>query len=69
VGGTAGAALNAANETAVAAFLAGRLAFRRIVPLCRRVLDNHEFDPNPTLEQLLAADGWAREEALRWVSC
>jgi len=66
-GGTAGAVLNAANETAVAAFLAGRLGFSRIVPACRSVLEHHDFDPNPTLAQLLAADGWARQEALRWV--
>ncbi|MCR4415045.1 MAG: 1-deoxy-D-xylulose-5-phosphate reductoisomerase [Thermoguttaceae bacterium] len=69
-GGTAGAVLNAANETAVAAFLDGTLPFRQIVPLCRGVLENHHFDPDPTLEQLLALDGWAREEATRWVcSC
>ncbi len=69
-GGTAGAVLNAANETAVAAFLGGTLPFRQIVPLCRGVLEYHHFDPDPTLEQLLALDGWAREEASRWVcSC
>jgi 1-deoxy-D-xylulose-5-phosphate reductoisomerase len=66
-GGTAGAVLNAANEMAVASFLAGRLGFSRIVPACRSVLEHHDFDPNPTLAQLLAADGWARQEALRWV--
>jgi 1-deoxy-D-xylulose-5-phosphate reductoisomerase len=67
-GGTAGAVLNAANEAAVAAFLAGELDFAEIVPACRGVLESHTFDPNPTLEQLLAIDRWAREEALRWVS-
>ncbi|MGQ9575584.1 MAG: 1-deoxy-D-xylulose-5-phosphate reductoisomerase [Thermoguttaceae bacterium] len=66
-GGTAGAVLNAANETAVAAFLAGELDFCEIVPACRSVLDSHNFDPAPTLEQLLAIDHWARQEALRWV--
>jgi 1-deoxy-D-xylulose-5-phosphate reductoisomerase len=66
-GGTAGAVLNAANETAVAAFLAGELDFTEIVPACRSVLESHQFDPNPTLEQLLELDRWAREEALRWV--
>ncbi len=66
-GGTVGAVLNAANETAVAAFLEGKLPFRCIVPLCRRVVENHHFDPNPTLERLRAVDGWAREEAARWV--
>jgi len=66
-GGTAGAVLNAANETAVAAFLAGELGFREIVPLVQNVLENHDFDPNPTLDQLMAADRWARQEASRWV--
>jgi 1-deoxy-D-xylulose-5-phosphate reductoisomerase len=66
-GGTAGAVLNGANEAAVAAFLDGRLAFHEIVPACRSVLRNHEFDPNPSLAQVLEADRWARQEVLRWV--
>ncbi|HEY2839598.1 MAG TPA: 1-deoxy-D-xylulose-5-phosphate reductoisomerase, partial [Pirellulales bacterium] len=66
-GGTTGAVLNAANEAAVAGFLAGELAFHEIVPACRGVLDHHEFDPSPTLEQLIALDGWARQEVSRWV--
>ncbi|MBL9122178.1 MAG: 1-deoxy-D-xylulose-5-phosphate reductoisomerase, partial [Planctomycetaceae bacterium] len=61
-GGTAGAVLNAANEAAVAAFLAGELPFLEIVPWCRRALANHDFDPNPTLEELVRLDRWAREE-------
>jgi 1-deoxy-D-xylulose-5-phosphate reductoisomerase len=68
-GGTAGAVLNGANEAAVAAFLAGRLGFHQIVPVCKRVLENHQFDPHPTLEQVLKLDGWARQEVSRWVSC
>jgi len=66
-GGTAGAVLNAANETAVAAFLAGGIGFAGIVPACRSVLENHHFDPNPTLKQVLELDHWARQEATRWV--
>ncbi len=67
-GGTTGAVLNGANEAAVAAFLAGRLPLNRIVPACRRALDQHTFDPNPTLSQLVNLDRWAREEVSRWVS-
>ncbi len=37
-GGTSGAVLNAANEAAVAGFLAGELPFTEIVPACRAVL-------------------------------
>jgi 1-deoxy-D-xylulose-5-phosphate reductoisomerase len=65
-GGTAGAVLNAANEAAVAAFLAGELAFTEIVPACRAVLEQHEYDPRPTLDALLRLDRWAREEVTRW---
>lgn len=67
-GGTAGAVLNAANEAAVAAFLDGELKFTEIVPACRRVLDQHHFDPHPSLEQLIEIDRWARREVLSW-SC
>lgn len=67
VGGTAGAVLNAANESAVAAFLEGDLGFHEIVPVCQSVLEHHHFDPNPTLDDLLRLDRWARQEVLRWV--
>ena len=66
-GGTSGAVLNAANEAAVEAFLGGELHFTEIVPACRSVLDGHDFDPNPTLEQLEELDRWARQEVTRWV--
>lgn len=65
-GGTAGAVVNGANEAAVAEFLAGRMSFDRIVPVCRSVLENHNYIPNPSLEQALEADGRARQEVLRW---
>ncbi|MFP6619695.1 MAG: 1-deoxy-D-xylulose-5-phosphate reductoisomerase [Pirellulaceae bacterium] len=67
-GGTAGAVLNGANEAAVAEFLAGRLEFNNIVPACRAVLEHHEFDASPTLEQLEFIDAWARKEITRWNS-
>ena len=66
-GGTAGAVLNAANEAAVASFLAGELAFTEIVPACRGVLEQHHFESQPTLERLFELDCWAREEVGRWV--
>ena len=66
-GGTAGAVLNGANEAAVAAFLDGRLGFHEIVPACRDVLRNHNFDPSPTLDGVLELDRWARQEVLRWI--
>ena len=66
-GGTAGAVLNAANEAAVAGFLAGELDFTGIVPACRDVLAQHDFDPNPSLDRLVELDRWARQEVTRWV--
>ena len=65
-GGTSGAALNAAKEKAVQLFLDGELAFHEIVSVCRDVLENHTFDRNPTLEQLMQVDAWARQEVNRW---
>ncbi len=68
-GGTTGAVLNAANEAAVAAFLAGDLPFMNIVPACRAALDAHDFDPSPKLHDLVKLDTWAREEVSRWIRC
>jgi 1-deoxy-D-xylulose-5-phosphate reductoisomerase len=65
-GGTAGAVLNAANEAAVARFLAGTLRYHQIVPCCQAVLENHEFDPRPSLERLVKLDAWSREEVCKW---
>ena len=65
-GGTCGAVLNAANESAVARFLEGRLQFTDIVPACRAVLEHHDFDPTPDLDQLIELDKWAREELACW---
>jgi 1-deoxy-D-xylulose-5-phosphate reductoisomerase len=66
-GGSAGAVLNGANEAAVGSFLAGELHFTEIVPACRSVLESHHFESNPTLDQLVEFDRWAREEVARWV--
>jgi 1-deoxy-D-xylulose-5-phosphate reductoisomerase len=66
-GGTAGAVLNAANEAAVASFLAGEMPFMEIVPACRAVLDSHTFNADPTLDELLKLDAWARQEIQRWI--
>jgi 1-deoxy-D-xylulose-5-phosphate reductoisomerase len=65
-GGTAGAALNAANESAVDRFLQGAIGFLDIPRACRAVLDHHTFDPRPTLDDLWKVDAWARQEVARW---
>jgi 1-deoxy-D-xylulose-5-phosphate reductoisomerase len=66
-GGTSGAVLNAANEAAVEAFLAGELHFTEIIPACRSVLESHRFESNPSLSRLIELDAWARKEVSRWV--
>jgi 1-deoxy-D-xylulose-5-phosphate reductoisomerase len=62
-GGTAPAALNAANEVAVAAFLEGRLDFLGIPALIHRVMSSHRAAPARELADVLEADRWARETA------
>jgi 1-deoxy-D-xylulose-5-phosphate reductoisomerase len=58
--------LNAANEVAVAAFLAGRLPFQGIGHLIRRAMDTYEKDGArnvQTLDDVLKVDRWARDFA------
>lgn len=62
LGGTAGAVLNAANEKAVDLFLRHEIGFLDIVDLTRRVLERHKVEGNPSLEAILQADRWARQE-------
>jgi 1-deoxy-D-xylulose-5-phosphate reductoisomerase len=64
-GGTSGAVLNAANEAAVQRFRDGRIAFGQIAALTECVLARHTTVAAPNLEELLAADAWAREEVDR----
>ncbi len=67
-GGTCGAVLNAANESAVGEFLAGRLKFLDIPRVCRAALEHHDFSPRPTLAELEALDRWARQEVVHWIA-
>ncbi|MDP3536282.1 MAG: 1-deoxy-D-xylulose-5-phosphate reductoisomerase [Halomonas sp.] len=62
-GGAAPAILNAANEVAVDAFLEGQLGFSAIAEVVAEVM-SQPFEGNAdSLEQVLAADKWAREQA------
>lgn len=63
-GGTCPAVLCAADEVAVQLFLAERIRFADIPPLIERVLARHRSTARPSLEEILAADAWARREAL-----
>jgi 1-deoxy-D-xylulose-5-phosphate reductoisomerase len=63
-GGVVPAVFNAANEEAVAAFLAGRLSFPGIVQLVARTLDAAPDLGAPSgVDDVLAAERWAREHA------
>jgi 1-deoxy-D-xylulose-5-phosphate reductoisomerase len=77
-GGTAPAVFNAANEVAVAAFLAGRTSFLAIVTTIESVLDEHlgggsapsqpgsgssQTASSLTVDDVLDADRWARQRA------
>ena len=63
------AVMNAANETAVAAFLRGGLPFMGIPALVRRTLDALTGLPGDSLEAVEAADGEARRYAQQCLSC
>jgi 1-deoxy-D-xylulose-5-phosphate reductoisomerase len=62
-GGTAPAVFNAANEEAVAAFLAGALPFGRISDVIETVLERHVPETVRDVETVRAADRRAREQA------
>lgn len=62
-GGTATAAFNAANEIAVKRFLAGEIEFLHIESIIEQVLQRHEIVAHPDLDEILAADTWARKIA------
>ena len=66
-GGTAPAAYNAANEVCVTAFRDGRLPFTGIVDAVADVVTRHDVgsSANLTVDDVLAADAWARAEATR----
>ncbi len=68
IGGTAPAILNAANEVAVAAFLAGDLAFTAIAGLNEATLQAVPLTSEGSLDDVLAADAEARRVAKRMLA-
>jgi 1-deoxy-D-xylulose-5-phosphate reductoisomerase len=62
-GGSAPCVFNAANEEAVAAFLAGALPFPAIVATIDDVLAEHTVQELPTVSDLLNVEEWARRRA------
>lgn len=64
-GGTLPAVLNAANEVAVEKFFQNSLRFPEIWETVERTMDAHRNTAHPQLDEILAADAWAREFATR----
>jgi 1-deoxy-D-xylulose-5-phosphate reductoisomerase len=59
-GGTAPAVLNGANEKAVELFLRGKINFMKIPYSIKEALQKRAVKENPTLDDILQADAWAR---------
>jgi len=66
-GGTSPAALSAANEVAVDAFLQGRISFTAIAAAAEAVLEAQPHSPGLDLADILEADREARERAMHWI--
>jgi 1-deoxy-D-xylulose-5-phosphate reductoisomerase len=62
IGGTLPAVMNGANEKAVEAFLHRRISFCEIVGIIDKVMSKHTVVLKPALEEILAADRWAKEQ-------
>jgi 1-deoxy-D-xylulose-5-phosphate reductoisomerase len=65
-GGAMPAVLNAANEIAVARFLEGDISFPDIAESVASCMDAWQPGECDTIDELLAADAWARETAASW---
>jgi 1-deoxy-D-xylulose-5-phosphate reductoisomerase len=63
IGGTLPAVMNAANETAVALFLEEKIRFADIPGIVERCMGEHHATSGPPLEEIFAADAWARAAA------
>jgi 1-deoxy-D-xylulose-5-phosphate reductoisomerase len=60
-GGTYPAVLCAADELAVELFLSHRIGFTDIAKIVQKTLEQHRNIPQPSMEEILAADTWSRE--------
>ncbi len=65
IGGTAPTVLNATNEVAVSLFLKRKIRFIEIPKMIEKILKQHKPIKEPTLNEILKADAWARREALK----
>ncbi|MFC1809423.1 1-deoxy-D-xylulose-5-phosphate reductoisomerase [Candidatus Omnitrophota bacterium] len=65
VGGTLPAVLNAVDEICVEYFLEGKISFVEIMEFTEKVMTRHKVINEPKYSDIIATDGWAREEARR----
>jgi 1-deoxy-D-xylulose-5-phosphate reductoisomerase len=65
-GGTCPAVLCAADEVAVELFLGHKIGFTDIATIVRETLEQHRSIDQPSVEEILAADDWARECATQF---
>ena len=68
IGQTMPAVLNAANEIAVQAFLDEEIPYKDIPEMIRMAMHNHQTRPVHTIEDVLEADRWAREETRKLIT-
>ncbi len=61
-GGTMGTTFNAANEVAVQEFLDNKIKFTDISKAVEHVMNEHNFIKDPTLQDIMDADEYARKE-------
>jgi 1-deoxy-D-xylulose-5-phosphate reductoisomerase len=62
-GGTLPTVINAADEVAVKLFLDKKIKFPDIAKIIKKNMDKHKNIKNPSLEEILKTDAWARETA------
>lgn len=68
IGGTATACLNAANEEAVFAFLAGKIKLYQIYEITKKIFDEHKVIKNPTIDEIFDVDLEIREKTKKFIT-
>ena len=68
IGGSLPCVLNGANEMANLLFREGKIEFLEIEELVEKAMNAHEVVKDPTIDQLLEIDQWARNYVLKEIS-
>jgi 1-deoxy-D-xylulose-5-phosphate reductoisomerase len=64
-GGTMPAAMNAANEEAVGMFLEGKIGFTDIPDIIKNIMEKHNVNIFPSIDDIIETDEWSRQEAVK----